>query len=758
MMSIANKKKMHSKRWAYLMIALSILWVGFVIYQTIEEDLQQLSFKDFFLVVGDFFIQWPYLLLALLMVIIVLATASIKFSVMIHAKTGRWSIIDALKLPVVGKYYENITPYGAGGQPYQIYHLRKTGMSLGQATAIPVINYAFMRLTFGIISLLFFIFFPDAVSGWIRIAGYAGILISSLIPVTMIAITLSTKATNQLLRFAQWLLRICHIRRADFYHQKLASTVTHYQHAIAEYRYNKTVLGVNFWLSLVSHLAMASIAYFVMKATPINQLLITEIQYLQVTAMFLYAANFIAIVPTPGGAGAAEFSFVSLFGLYIGGTYLVWAMLLWRFFSFYFIIFLGLPTVIISALKKRQRPKYDSSALQQFSSVQFIDNFYPLVDGVIKVVDSYATILNENGIPTKVVAPYYRNYVDQSGNYPVIRIPSVKLNWLEYEVAKKKITKAIEQQIVAQRPAVFHAHAPFIVGHIGLKLAKKHQIPIIATFHSKFYDDFLQVSQSPLISKLALRYVVKFFRDVDEVWVCNEGAGNTLRQYGYHGPYKVMVNGTNFVYPNHAEALRKRALAKYQIEPEHKVIIFVGHLIWQKNIRLILKTMHTLVERGENYRLLMVGDGGNEAEIKAYAAEHNLLKDVTFAGMIFDREELQSLYLAADLFFFPSVYDNAPLVLREASVMKVPSLLIRGSNSASVIVENDNGYLADANSDLLAAKIVDIFKDKETMKAIGVRASETIPIAWHKIVDKVEEEYASLLQRYYEDEKKNTLI
>lgn len=748
-----KQKKTATKYSAYLLIVLSILWVGFVIYQTIEQDLQNLSFADFFLVAGDFLEQWPYLLLALGMILVVILSGAIKFSVMIHAKTGKWAIRDAIRLPIVGKYYENITPYGAGGQPYQIYHLRKTGMSLGQATALPIINYAFMRLTFGIVSLIFFILFPTVVTGWIRIAGYVGIVVSSIIPVAFIGITLSPKATKQILRFIAWMLQKLRIKKADFFMEKLSSTTQHYQDAIAEFRYNKTVLGVNFYLSMLSHIAMASIAFFVMKATPSSQLLIADFNYLHVTAMFLYAANFIAIIPTPGGSGAAEFSFVSLFAFYISGTYLVWAMLFWRFFSFYFIIFLGLPTVIISALAKKKRIKYTPEELHNFHAVQFIDNFYPLVDGVIKVVDSYATILNQNGIPTKVIAPHYRNYLDSQTDYPVIRIPSVKLNWLEYEVAKKKVSKAIEKQIVEERPVIFHAHAPFIVGHIGLKLARKHQIPIIATFHSKFYDDFLQVTQSRLLSWFALRYVVRFFNHVDEVWACNEGAGLTLKQYGFKGRYKVMVNGTNFTYPDHADILKKRAIEKYHIEPDEKIILFVGHLIWQKNIKLILKTMHILSQRKEKYRLILVGEGGNQEEIKAYAAEHQLLENVTFAGVVHDRDELQSIYLIAHLFFFPSVYDNAPLVLREASVMKIPSLLVRGSNSASVVIENDNGYLCDASAEQMAEKIVSIFSDREKMQSIGQRASQTIPIAWQKIVEKVEEEYALVLKRYYEEDK-----
>lgn len=42
-----------------------------------------------------------------------------------------------------------------------------------------------------------------------------------------------------------------------------------------------------------------------------------------------------------------------------------------------------------------------------------------------------------------------------------------------------------------------------------------------------------------------------------------------------------------------------------------------------------------------------------------------------------EREILKRYYVAADLFLFPSLYDNAPLVIREAAALGTPSVLIR---------------------------------------------------------------------------------
>ena len=68
----------------------------------------------------------------------------------------------------------------------------------------------------------------------------------------------------------------------------------------------------------------------------------------------------------------------------------------------------------------------------------------------------------------------------------------------------------------------------------------------------------------------------------------------------------------------------------------------------------------------------MAGAGQDLERLKALAASLNLQDRVLFTGFVGDREEILSLYRRADLLVFPSVYDNAPMVVREAAAMGTP--------------------------------------------------------------------------------------
>ena len=48
-----------------------------------------------------------------------------------------------------------------------------------------------------------------------------------------------------------------------------------------------------------------------------------------------------SFVPIPGGSGGLEFGFVSFYGNFIHGSKLMAIMLLWRFVTYYFGMFVG---------------------------------------------------------------------------------------------------------------------------------------------------------------------------------------------------------------------------------------------------------------------------------------------------------------------------------------------------------------------------------------------------------------------------------
>ena len=284
------------------------------------------------------------------------------------------------------------------------------------------------------------------------------------------------------------------------------------------------------------------------------------------------------------------------------------------------------------------------------------------------------------------------------------------------------------------------------MGEYAQKLGKKMKIPVVATFHSKYYDAIYEFTKSKAVSKMVTDRIVKLYESCDEVWACSEETGETLRSYGYSKTYHVMPNGTNVSLPADPEALKTRATETYHIPQGKKVLLFVGQQIWYKNQRLILDTFRRLCDRSGEWLLIMVGTGKDEQAIARYARELKVDGQTMFTGQIRDRELLKGVYLNADLLFFPSVFDNAPLVLREAAVLSVPTLAVEGSNAAGAIRKNVNGFTAAGTPEAMSAEIERIFAE-EDIRRIGEEASRTIPLSWEKLMPMVQERYRTVIER-----------
>jgi len=196
---------------------------------------------------------------------------------------------------------------------------------------------------------------------------------------------------------------------------------------------------------------------------------------------------------------------------------------------------------------------------------------------------------------------------------------------------------------------------------LALKIARQKGIPLVATFHSKFYDDFKTVVKAAPIARLGVRQVIKFFQQADAVWTVSQGTAKTLRAYGYRGKVEVVYNGTDFIPPEDPEKRRLAINEQLGLAPDELVFLFVGQHIWQKNLRLLIQGLKLLHEEGVTYRMIFAGTGYAAEEMKELVKELGLAERVIFMGSILDRDLLKSLYTRADLFLFPSVYDNARL-------------------------------------------------------------------------------------------------
>ncbi|MBR6443091.1 MAG: glycosyltransferase [Clostridia bacterium] len=383
--------------------------------------------------------------------------------------------------------------------------------------------------------------------------------------------------------------------------------------------------------------------------------------------------------------------------------------------------------------------------LQALHSVQFIDNYFPVIDGVTETVHEYARHMENATVVCPAMESHYLE--KHTFPYPLLTSMTLRVPFSRYASAVPKIDRELEAGIAKAEPDIFHMHSPSLLGKYAVSLGKKMKIPVVATFHSKYYDAILEFTKSRAIAKIVTNQIVKVFESCDEVWACSEETGETLRSYGYSKPYYVMPNGTDVSVPDNAQELKEKAASRFQLPQDKHVLLFVGQQIWYKNQRLILDTFRLLCDQSNDWFLVMVGTGKDEQDIERYAASLNLTDRIRFTGQVKDRNLLSGIYLNADLLFFPSVFDNAPLVLREAAVLGVPTLATEGSNAAGAIRKNVSGFTAAADPQAMYEELIRIFTE-EDVKKIGQNARETIPLSWEKLIPMVLERYQTVIDRY----------
>lgn len=375
----------------------------------------------------------------------------------------------------------------------------------------------------------------------------------------------------------------------------------------------------------------------------------------------------------------------------------------------------------------------------------FNDSYPPIIDGVALTARNYAEGLYRRQIPVCVVTPKAPDY-QITEPYPVFRYSSLPLIMRKpYRIGLPDIDLSFQDIIERVSFGLVHAHCPFTSGHLALRIAKEQKIPLVATFHSKYRDDFEQAVGSRKVADLMVKEIMHFYEKADEVWIPQAAVEETIREYGYKGEVVVMENGSDMQLMEKIAEFKHSSRRILNVPTDEYVLLFVGQHIREKNPFMILEALALLKDKLK-FRMYFVGTGYAADELKLYADSLGLSPYVHFIGVVYDRDILQQYYAAAHLFLFPSKYDNAPLVMREAAAMHTPSVLLKGATAAEIVVHNENGFLSENTIDDYAKTIISALDDSVLLEKIANNAAQTVSKSWETIVDKVYDRYFRLME------------
>ena len=372
----------------------------------------------------------------------------------------------------------------------------------------------------------------------------------------------------------------------------------------------------------------------------------------------------------------------------------------------------------------------------------FVDVFFPMVDGVVNVVDQYARQLSKHHeVIVFAPKPGNRKYVDEFP-YEVIRVFKIQVPNTDYHLAIPPLDSKLNRRLADIDLDIVHIHSPFSMGELGVMYAKKNGKPLFATLHSQYKQDFeLRLKLKP-ITELMLKDIIKRLNKCDQTFTVNQTILNVYKSYGLKKIPKIIPNATEMTYLMGQE--HKASLVQtLHMSSNVFNMLFVGRIDKIKNITFILKTLKELHTMSMPFHMYFVGHGPDIEYFQSYVVSNALKDKVTFTGAIYDRNRLAAMYESADLFVFPSLYDTNSLVQLEAASQKTPTIFIKDAATAHHIIDNVNGYLEENNPKKFAKRIEDIASHPIENTMIGEKAYETIYHQW--------EDSVSMLLKYYEE-------
>ena len=376
------------------------------------------------------------------------------------------------------------------------------------------------------------------------------------------------------------------------------------------------------------------------------------------------------------------------------------------------------------------------------------DSFPPVIDGVANAVKNYGLVLNQGLAHATVVTPMMPGADDSLYPFPVLRYPSVPMPKPEGYRAGFPYSPPILRKLEEGEFDLIHSHCPVTATLMGLSLRRRIDVPLVLTYHTKFDIEIAKNISGKLLQESATKAMSRVIESCDEVWTVSRGAGESLRELGYEGDFRVMLNGVDLPKGRASDALIREVTGGYDLPEDVPMFLFVGRMMWYKGQRLTLDALAELDREGREFRMVFVGGGAEKEEIEAYSKSLGLEKKVFFAEPEADRERLRAWYSRADLFLFPSTFDTNGLVVSEAAATALPSVLIRGSCAAEQVTDGVNGFLIREDAASLAELLRRIMKESALLRQVGEAAQRDLYLSWQDAVTRAWERYGVVIENY----------
>lgn len=317
------------------------------------------------------------------------------------------------------------------------------------------------------------------------------------------------------------------------------------------------------------------------------------------------------------------------------------------------------------------------------------ETYPPEVNGVARTLQQVVEGLRERHHDLQLIRPRQQrgDAADVSERFhevlmrglPVPRYPQLKMGL----PARRSLLKLW----TLNRPDLVHIATEGPLGWSALQAAQRLRLPVASDFRTNFHA-YSRHYGVGWLNKPIVAYLKRFHNQCQVTMVPTRALMDELADYGFRN-LRVLGRGVDtrgFDPERRSEALR----AAWGAGPDTLVLLHVGRIAPEKNLGAVVETFHRLQSRGQDVRLVLVGDGPARASVAAMAPQ------AIFCGMQ-TGDALAAHYASGDVLLFPSLTETFGNVTTEALASGLAVSACDCAAAGQLIRSGVNGHLVPAD-------------------------------------------------------------
>lgn len=294
--------------------------------------------------------------------------------------------------------------------------------------------------------------------------------------------------------------------------------------------------------------------------------------------------------------------------------------------------------------------------------------------------------------------------------------------------------------LLRQRLDVIDCSAtPYVPLYAAWLASRLSHTPLVATWHEFWGDHWLEyLPRRPIVARVA-RALESGSRRLGDVSVSvSEFTARRMGLAAGDDRCPIVGNGVELEAIRHARR-----------DPGEVDLVFVGRLIDEKRVDLLLEAIHALAGDFPDLRCTVIGDGPERAALEGRAIRLGLAGRVTFAGRV-EASRVYAVMKAARILVMPSLREGFGITVAEAQACGAVPVVVRSSLSAAPALLQDgvDGILCDPTPASLAAALASLLSAPRRVAAMSRSARlASRQYDWDRLADRMEQIYLQAAHR-----------